>query len=244
MNSWYTGVVTVTINMDNEVIETATSIIGESPSSFPYLILLVEGAAIPYNSDEFIDFMIMGKRMSTFSCFFRVLFTSATLFSDFIRRNLPSDLLRSLTDFSVNKFLNSWRTDNKVRALIFQPTLPVRLQYLLIAYLHRKNVVFGFVFLLVSSFSMRNVLNYILGYRFVNIGDENTREIQRRMNISKSLETFVLFKENLKEPYVKMSITPIPVKLLNDTISKNRFLTLPRITSQVKLILFLFVVVL
>lgn len=56
------GVVMVTINMDNEDLETAKNIIGEYPPSFPYLILLIDGVAVPYNSDEFIDFMIMGKK--------------------------------------------------------------------------------------------------------------------------------------------------------------------------------------
>lgn len=65
--------------------------------------------------------------------------------TDFIRKNLPSDLLQIISDKSVKKFLSSWHTDNKVRALLFQQSLPVRLQYLLIAFLHRNSVLFGYV---------------------------------------------------------------------------------------------------
>ncbi|XKL65261.1 hypothetical protein PGB90_008681 [Kerria lacca] len=54
------GVVLVTINMDRESAESATNIIGENPSSFPYLLLLINGGVIPYKNDEFVDFMIIG----------------------------------------------------------------------------------------------------------------------------------------------------------------------------------------
>lgn len=46
--------------MDRESAESATNIIGENPSSFPYLLLLINGGVIPYKNDEFVDFMIIG----------------------------------------------------------------------------------------------------------------------------------------------------------------------------------------
>lgn len=50
----------VTINMDEESFEDTRNIMGEYPASFPYLLLLIDGMAIPYDS-EFYDFLIMGK---------------------------------------------------------------------------------------------------------------------------------------------------------------------------------------
>lgn len=49
----------VTINMDEENIEETRNFIGEYSSSLPYLLLLVDGVAIPYDN-EFYDFLIMG----------------------------------------------------------------------------------------------------------------------------------------------------------------------------------------
>lgn len=51
----------VTINMEFENMENTTSVLPEYPSSFPYLVMLIDGVTIPYNNEEFVDFMIMGK---------------------------------------------------------------------------------------------------------------------------------------------------------------------------------------
>lgn len=59
------------------------------------------------------------------------------------------------------------------------------------------------------------------------------------MNVSSNIDTLIVFKENENVPCVKISMPSIPPKLLNETISKNSFLTLPRITSQVSLFLLL-----
>ena len=56
-----TGVVMVTINMDNETVDVAKNVIGEYPPSFPYLILLIDGVVVHYRNDEFIDFMVLGS---------------------------------------------------------------------------------------------------------------------------------------------------------------------------------------
>lgn len=51
----------VTINMDFEHVENTTSVLPEYPTSFPHLVMLIDGVTIPYNNEEFVDFMIMGK---------------------------------------------------------------------------------------------------------------------------------------------------------------------------------------
>lgn len=67
------------------------------------------------------------------------------------------------------------------------------------------------------------------------MAEEGTKEIRRKLNINPSLESLLIFKENPEIPYAKLSMATIPAKVLNETISKNCFLTLPRITSQVNL---------
>lgn len=66
------------------------------------------------------------------------------------------------------------------------------------------------------------------------MSNENTLEIRQKMNVSRIFDTLMLFKENQEIPCVKLSLPIIPAKVLNDTLSKNSFLTLPRITSQVR----------
>lgn len=48
-----------------------------------------------------------------------------------------------LNDFSIDRFLNTWSTDNRVRALIMQPGSPLRLRYALIALEYRHYISFG-----------------------------------------------------------------------------------------------------
>lgn len=69
--------------------------------------------------------------------------------------------------------------------------------------------------------------------------DDNTTQMRQKMNVSHVLDSLLMFKENQGSPCVKLNMVSIPVKILNDTISKNSFLTLPRITSQVRTILLL-----
>lgn len=56
------------------------------------------------------------------------------------------------------------------------------------------------------------------------------------MNVTNGLDTFMLFKEDERSPSAKVSMLNISAKLLNETISKNNRLILPRITTQVKAI--------
>lgn len=68
------------------------------------------------------------------------------------------------------------------------------------------------------------------------MASENTKEIQFKMNVTNKIDTFVLFKESEEMPFVKICMPSIPAKVLNDTITKNSYLILPRITSQVIII--------
>lgn len=50
----------VSINIENEDVQSVTAAIGEYPLTLPHLMLLIDGLSILYNSDEFVDFMILG----------------------------------------------------------------------------------------------------------------------------------------------------------------------------------------
>lgn len=72
-----------------------------------------------------------------------------------------------------------------------------------------------------------------LFFRFVRLGHENTKEIQKRYKISPETETLLLFNENAARPVASLSMTVIPVQTMRDIVSANKYLLLPRLSSQV-----------
>lgn len=67
------------------------------------------------------------------------------------------------------------------------------------------------------------------------MGSENTKEIQKRYKISPETETLLLFNENAARPVASLSMTVIPVQTMRDIIMANKYLMLPRLSSQTML---------
>lgn len=81
-------------------------------------------------------------------CFKNIIRPVYTLFDDifrldFIRKSLPVNLIPEFNDVTIDKFLNTWSTDNHVRALVMQPGSPLRIRYALIALEYRNHINFG-----------------------------------------------------------------------------------------------------
>jgi len=81
-------------------------------------------------------------------CFKNIIISVYTLFDDifcldFIRKSLPVNLIPEFNDVTIDKFLNTWSTDNHVRALVMQPGSPLRIRYALIALEYRNHINFG-----------------------------------------------------------------------------------------------------
>lgn len=134
---------------------------------------------------------------------------SAHKIVEFIRGKFPYNLIQTITDDNANDFLKGW-VDNRVRALVFENKKQPRLRYLLTAYHFRDRVAFGSVY----------------------IGSMDTQEIQKQFKITHDADTLLLFNENHTRPIVSLSMADIPVNTMQDVISRNKYLLLPRLSSQ------------
>ncbi|XP_055385041.1 dnaJ homolog subfamily C member 16 isoform X2 [Condylostylus longicornis] len=128
---------------------------------------------------------------------------------DFIRRKLPYRLIQGLNDGTLNDFLESWM-DNRARALVMEPRDQPRLRYLIAAYAFRYRVAFG----------------------FVQLNSPETKEIQERFKVHPSLDTLLIFNEDSTRAVASVSMSDIPTQTLNNVISANQYLALPRLSSQ------------
>ncbi|XP_035780794.1 dnaJ homolog subfamily C member 16-like [Anopheles albimanus] len=128
---------------------------------------------------------------------------------DFIRQKMPYKLLTPVTDDTLDAFLAGW-TDNRARALILEPRVQPRLRYLITAFHFRERVAFG----------------------FVALNGRSTRHIQERFKNHPSLDTLLLFNEFPQRPVASISMSDIPTLTLNNVIGVNKFLVLPRLSSQ------------
>uniref|UniRef100_A0A0A1WZF6 DnaJ homolog subfamily C member 16 n=1 Tax=Zeugodacus cucurbitae TaxID=28588 RepID=A0A0A1WZF6_ZEUCU len=128
---------------------------------------------------------------------------------EFIRKKMPYSITQRVFDQNVDDFLGGW-IDNRVRALIFEPRNKTRLRYLINAYAFQYRVAFG----------------------IVDLNDSRTEQTQKRYNVVPNLDTLLMFNEDSRSPRAKISMPEIPVQTLNDIISTNQYLLLPRLSSQ------------
>nr|CAD7444027.1 unnamed protein product [Timema bartmani] len=128
---------------------------------------------------------------------------------EFVRSKFPYKLVQPISDENLDTFLDGW-VDNRVRALIFEQREAVRLRYLLMAFYYRDRVAFGFV-----------QLNSVAALR-----------TQQRFKVPLDIETLLLFNENIKRPVASLSMSDMPIKTMQDIINSNKYLLLPRLSSQ------------
>lgn len=129
---------------------------------------------------------------------------------EFVRNKLPYRLVPTIEgEEGMTNFLSGW-ADNKVRALVFQKNGPVRLRYLLIAFSYRDRVTFG----------------------FVQMNTPKGEEIRDKLQVPSDMDSLLLFNENTERPVASVSMSDIPVQTLHDIINSNKYLLLPRLSSQ------------
>ncbi|GIY00298.1 dnaJ homolog subfamily C member 16 [Caerostris darwini] len=128
---------------------------------------------------------------------------------DFCRRILPSRTMVSLSDYSVDDFLLGWH-DNRVRVLIFSTAEAIRLRYLLVAFRFRNNAAVG----------------------HIRIGTSDTEVVCKRYNIQPKMESLLIFNEDSSKPIATLSMTELTSQTMSDVIEANKFLLLPRLSSQ------------
>uniref|UniRef100_A0A224YV69 DnaJ homolog subfamily C member 16 n=1 Tax=Rhipicephalus zambeziensis TaxID=60191 RepID=A0A224YV69_9ACAR len=131
---------------------------------------------------------------------------------DFCRRLFPRDTVTVLEDMSsFDDFLSGW-SDNRVRAVVFSPSASVRLRYLLAAFQFRERVRFG----------------------YVRLGQPETEPLRRRhAGVGLRQESLLIFNEHTSAPVALLSMAELDPQSLRDVLKANRFLILPRVSSQV-----------
>lgn len=69
-------------------------------------------------------------------------------------------------------------------------------------------------------------------FRFVNIGLYECQSTRDRYKVPHDKDTLLILKENVKYPAAHLSMTYIPMVGLRDLMENNKYLTLPRLSSQ------------
>lgn len=107
----------------------------------PHLVSILDSNLMVYQESFQSADHIISKYM--FKKTARHLIFNETFCLDFVRKSLPANLIPEFNDYSIDKFLNTWSADNRVRALVMQPGSPLRLRYALIALEYRNHISFG-----------------------------------------------------------------------------------------------------
>lgn len=68
--------------------------------------------------------------------------------------------------------------------------------------------------------------------RFLQLNTINTAKIQEKYKINPSVDSLLVFNENPTNPVATVSMADIPTQTLSDVISANKYLALPRLSSQ------------
>ncbi|XP_043917705.1 dnaJ homolog subfamily C member 16 [Protopterus annectens] len=128
----------------------------------------------------------------------------------FVESLLPGNLVEKVTDKSVVNFLSTWQQENKPRVLLFDHIPGVPLLYKLEAFAYKDFVRFG----------------------YVDLGREETEEMTRRYNVNTHAPTMLSFKENVNKPADVIQARGMKKQIMDDFISSNKFLLVPRLINQ------------
>jgi hypothetical protein len=69
--------------------------------------------------------------------------------------------------------------------------------------------------------------------RFVQAKSLLAKEVVQRFKVPTDKDTLLLFNENTERPVASLSMPDIPIKTMHDIIGNNKYLLLPRLSSQV-----------
>nr|SVE76936.1 EOG090X049L [Daphnia lumholtzi]SVE77533.1 EOG090X049L [Daphnia lumholtzi] len=128
---------------------------------------------------------------------------------EFIRSRFSRNLIALVNDQNINEFICGWK-DNKVRVLLFGKLELVRLRYLTLAFKYRPHTLFG----------------------YAQLNQETIRTIVEKFGIPSKLDSLLLFQEDRDRPAARLSMADLPYSTLKDIIETNKYLQLPRLSSQ------------
>ncbi|XP_061076873.1 dnaJ homolog subfamily C member 16-like [Conger conger] len=128
----------------------------------------------------------------------------------FVDYLLPQKLVEKVTDGNYQDFLDSWHEENKPRLLLFDQVPAVPLLYKLAAFAYKDYVRFG----------------------YVNPGSTETANLIQQFNVNTYAPTMLLFKENTNKPADIIQAKGMKKQIMDEFISSNRFLAVPRLVNQ------------
>ncbi|XP_038076842.1 dnaJ homolog subfamily C member 16-like isoform X2 [Patiria miniata] len=129
---------------------------------------------------------------------------------EFAHDLLPSYVILKVTDANQETFFSGWHDDNRPRSLLFSRRSAPSLLYHLLAFKYRRLHTFGFA---------------------QNQG-EDTIELVWKFDVSAHEPTLLIFKEDDEEYVDKIQSSKIDTSLLEDAVTRNQYLFVPRLTSQ------------
>lgn len=129
---------------------------------------------------------------------------------DFIKKALPKNLITEVNDENYVDFLSGWR-DNKVRVLFVNQDHLIKLRYFLVAFYFQERIAFGHV-----------------------VAGKESQEIQTRYHVQDpKMSSMLIFNEDISRSIATLSLSDLKSQLMKDVLDSNKYLFLPRITSQV-----------
>nr|CAG4643869.1 EOG090X049L [Lepidurus arcticus] len=128
---------------------------------------------------------------------------------EFIRGRFPRKLISPIDDSNVDEFLDGW-VDNRIRVLLFGKLDLIRLRYLALAYFYNSRATFG----------------------YVKLGESNAESTLKRFNILTHVDSLLLFQEDSTRASARLSMADLPFKTMKDVVESNKYLQLPRLSSQ------------
>lgn len=135
---------------------------------------------------------------------------SYNILVDFITRALPKDLIAEVNDENYVTFLTGWR-DNKVRVLFVNEDGKIKLNYKLVAFYYRERIAFGYV-----------------------KADHSSRLLRERYHVTDTkMSSMLIFNEDISRSIATLSVSDLKTQLMKDVLDSNKYLFLPRVTSQV-----------
>uniref|UniRef100_A0A3Q3BGD3 DnaJ (Hsp40) homolog, subfamily C, member 16 like n=1 Tax=Haplochromis burtoni TaxID=8153 RepID=A0A3Q3BGD3_HAPBU len=144
----------------------------------------------------------------------RVTFFHQAVVREFLRQFvedlLPQKLVMKITDDNYMAFLENWHVENKPRVLLFDQVPIVPLLYKLTAFAFRDYVRFG----------------------FVDQGGTSSTRLLLQFNINTYAPTMLLFKEDTVKPVDIIQARGMKRQMMNEFVSNNKFLQVPRLVSQ------------
>ena len=80
---------------------------------------------------------------------------------------------------------------------------------------------------------LTNFFIVFLLFRYLQLSEESTRDFPERFGVPLNLDSMMVFHEDRDRPAARISMQDLPYSTLSDVINANKYLQLPRLSSQV-----------